>query len=81
MSRCKACGVDVIWILMKSGRAMPCNPGPLFYREAADGYAKIVTPDGRVLSAVLCEDKRGADGIGYISHFATCPGAERIRRR
>ena len=80
MSRCKACGVDLIWIKMKSGKVMPCNPGVMYYKADPAGSAKIVTQDGRVLSAELCESKRGADGIGYISHYAVCPGAERFRR-
>lgn len=79
MSQCKACGVTLTWIMMKSGKAMPCNPGLRYYRAAPAGNAKIVTPDGRVLSAELC-DKADADGMGYISHYATCPGAERFRR-
>ena len=81
MSRCKDCGVELTWILMKGGKAMPCNPEPMYYKADPAGSAKIVTPDGRVLSAELCENKDEADGVGYISHFATCPGADRIRRR
>ncbi len=81
MSKCKACGTELTWIMTKNNCAMPCNPGLRYYRTAEGGSAKIVTPDGKVLSAELCESEREADGVGYISHWATCPGADRFRRK
>ena len=81
MSQCRYCKADILWIKMKSGKAMPCNTGKLLYKEDKDGYAKIVTQSGRVVSAKLVDDEDEADGIGYVSHYATCPGADRFRRR
>lgn len=81
MSRCRGCGAEIIWIKTVGGRAMPCDPGPVLYRELRTGGMKIMTRDGRVLRAQMCNDEDKADGIGYISHFSTCPEAEKFRRR
>lgn len=71
----------MIWIKMASGKAMPCNKGDIMYKEAKDGHMKIVTQSGNVVSAIPCTDREYADGIGYTSHYATCPGADRFRKR
>ena len=81
MSKCKYCDTDILWVRMKSGSVMPCNTGELLYKEDKAGYAKIVTQSDRVITAVLVTDRDEADGIGYVSHYATCPGAYRIRRK
>lgn len=60
---------------------MPCNVGEILYRAAPNGPVKLVTAAGTVISAVPWTDRDSADGIGYVSHYATCPGADRFRRR
>lgn len=77
-SRCKSCGKEIIWVKTSGGKAMPCDAEPVTYREEKGGSRKIVTPNGEILSGELTDDPDRATGIGYISHFATCPD---IRRR
>ena len=51
MSKCKSCGAEIIWIKMKSGKAAPCNPQKIAYRNtlpATGGGMTLVTPDGRI---------------------------------
>lgn len=81
MSKCRYCGEDVIWIRMKSGKVMPCNTGEIPYMEDKNGYMKLVTEDGKVITGRPMENQDDAEGIGYVSHYATCPGADRIRRK
>ena len=81
MSVCKYCKTEILWIGMASGKCMPCNTGEIPYKEDRNGPMKLVTPGGRVVSAVPWTDRDGADGIGYVSHYATCPGADKFRRR
>ena len=84
MSRCRYCAAEIIWIKMRSGKAMPCNTGKIPYMEDKNGYMKLVTEDGRLITARMIdntETSTRADGIGYVSHYATCPGADRIRRK
>lgn len=81
MSACKYCHAEIIWIKMRSGKYMPCNTGKIPYRQSNDGNMNLVTENGNMISAFPCTDMEGAEGIGYVSHYATCPGTERIRRR
>lgn len=79
LTACRGCGAKIIWVTMKSGKAMPCDPEPLPYWLGKKGVYRIVTPNGEVVAASLDGPSREADGIGYISHFATCPRARRFR--
>lgn len=81
MTVCKSCGATIIWIKTAAGKSMPCDAEPLTYRTNPNGAAVIVTPNGETLKADLEERPEKATGIGYISHFATCPNAATHRRR
>ena len=61
---------------------MPCDAEPVLYKAREGAAGKIVTGNGTVLSA----DIGGLaafepDGVGHVSHFATCPAAEQFRRK
>lgn len=45
------------------------------------GKDKIVTPEGDVVSCISGVNVDEADGYGYISHFATCPNAQKHRKK
>ena len=60
---------------------MPCNAKEVVYWENKDGKANIVRPNGEVVRADLEGEEGEETGIGYISHFATCPNANSHRRR
>lgn len=83
MSRCKACGQEIIWINTKAGKAIPCDPGYFRYYEGG-GHDRIVTRDGRVIAGTIIvrpEPKEMTLPKGLKAHFATCPAAEQFRRR
>ncbi len=80
MAKCKGCGADIIWIQTLGGKSIPCDPQPVTYWEKAKAPGKVVTPNGEVLSCVFEGDPDKATGIGYISHWSTCPCAERFRK-
>ena len=50
---------------------MPVNPELISYRAVPGGKERIVTQDGRVVAGEKSSPEV-ADGIRYISHFATC---------
>lgn len=80
--KCRSCGQQVIWIKTVAGKNMPCNPTLVTYKDQQGGKEKIVTPNGEVHSAEIVESGTpNATGIGYISHFATCPNAARHRKK
>lgn len=69
---CVYCKRRILWIRTRAGRSMPVDPELISYRvpEGRKGAEKIVTPKGEVICADRT-DSRQAEGVGYISHFAT----------
>lgn len=83
MSYCRSCGKEIKWIRMKSGKMMPCDMPPHRFIEDKEGKYLFITQYGDTVRGVL--DDRGIPDVsghwGYISHFATCPYAEKHRKR
>lgn len=79
VTRCKSCGQRILYIRMKSGKAMPVNE--VFVNYKLGGKDRVVTPAGDVVACTSGVSAEGADGFGYISHFATCPAAARHRKK
>jgi len=80
-SKCRGCGAKIVWISTCAGKSMPCDPGPVLYWQKEKAPGKVVTPNGEVISCVFEGDEDAATGIGYISHFSTCPKAAKFKRR
>ena len=49
--------------------------------EKAKAKGKVVTPNGMVLSCEFSGDPNKATGVGYVSHWSTCPCADQFRRK
>ncbi len=81
MAKCNSCGAPIIWVRTKAGKSMPCDARPVVYWEKAGAAGKVVTPNGDVRSCVFEGDAKTATGVGFISHFATCPHADMHRSR
>lgn len=81
MRTCRGCGAEIIFIKTANGKAIPCDPGTVTYWERKGAKDKIVTPNGEVISCDY-EGKVGKEtGVGYIPHWATCPEADRFRKK
>ena len=78
---CRGCGAPIVWIRTTGGKSMPCDAEPVLYKERKGAAGKIVTPNGEVLSCDLDVEPGEATGVGYISHFVTCPQAKQFRRK
>ena len=82
IGQCRSCRAPVIWARTEAGKRMPLDPEP-----TADGNVRPDIPnrydgEGNVLVAVLGPLEREAhDGPLHVPHFATCPDADRWRRR
>lgn len=50
------------------------------YKIDPTGQEKIVTEDGSVVTGTIVGEPQNADGMGYTSHFATCPQAKNFKR-
>lgn len=77
LAKCKACGANIRWMITAKLKKMPCDPGAIRFNPAG-GPETFVCKDGRVVRGQ--RDKNGT-AVGYISHFATCPEADKFRRR
>lgn len=81
MSKCKACGAEVIWIRTLKGKNMICDKEPVMYWGKKGSKQKVITKNGEVLSCVFEGDPQQATGIGFIPHWSTCPSANNFRKR
>jgi hypothetical protein len=66
---CRSCGADVEWAETIRGKRMPFNPPIVAMRS----QGSILEGDGRVIEDV--------DTTVTASHFATCPDADKWRRK
>ena len=76
--KCRACGAEITWIKMPSGKSMPCDVGKVRYRADPAGKESFVTERGSIVRGVSAPD---GESWGCISHFKTCPKAEEFRRK
>lgn len=81
MAKCKSCGADIIFLGSKNGKPIPCNAEQTMYWARKGAKGRVVTPNGEVISCVFDGDLNAATGIGYIPHWATCPGANQFRKK
>lgn len=79
---CKACGAPLRFIKTEKGKTMPVDADPVRFIPEVYGQDYYVTEDGLVLRGTKPSPLDLSDiHLGYISHFATCPAAERFRRQ
>lgn len=76
---CRGCGAPIVWIKTPAGKAMPCDPAPVYYKAAPGGKDKIVTTRGEVVSCEIVPGGEATDA-GYRPHWATCPQAGQFKR-
>ena len=90
VTRCGKCGAPIRYIRMKrSGKWMPVDAKPVEVIPCIGldkgGYT-YVTLDGEAIRARKKREESlfydGVDSIAaYVSHFATCPEADKCRRK
>lgn len=78
---CKACGATIFFIRTAGGKYTPVDAESRLYKRDPLGPDRIVTHEGDVIACQIDVAPEEADGIGFMSHFATCPAAASFRRR
>ena len=68
ISRCQACNAEIIWALTGRGKRAPFDAEPVTMMTLDPEARSDGTPVATSVSA-------------YRSHFATCPAADKFRRR
>jgi hypothetical protein len=80
MIKCRSCGAEIKFIRMKSGRWNPVDPARRGIKKDG-GNEVLITEDGELIQGTFASVEEGANGFGYVSHFATCPNAYEHRKR
>jgi len=76
---CRSCGAKVKWIQLESGKWNPVDPELISSADCEHGDI-MVTEDGEVRKIDHSEnDYEVFDG--YVSHFSTCPEADKWRKK
>ena len=78
---CRGCGRDIAFIKTQAGKSMPVDPDPVYFIAEDHGRNKYVMIDGTVHSGREPHYGDGESRIGYISHFATCPEADKFHKK
>lgn len=73
---CRECGEQIFFIRTATGAKMPVNNDQVGYNLG--GKDRVVTPNGEVLAATITDQSQ--TGIGFQPHWATCSGANRVRK-
>lgn len=81
MSRCRSCGAEIRWIKTFSGKQMPVDAEPVRFFPDGEGRDMFVMKHGAVVSGTRAGIDDDHTYVGFISHFATCPNADKHRKR
>lgn len=77
---CRGCGAPIVWIKTPAGKAMPCDPAPVYYKAATGGKDKIVTTRGEVVSCEIVPGGETTDA-GYRPPLGHLPAGRAIQER
>lgn len=80
MSTCKSCGARIVWIQTHSGKWMPADEGIIPYKQSETGKNVVITDKGDVIHCDF-EFEGLPTGLARIPHFATCPNADKHRKK
>ena len=73
---CESCGAEIIWVKTRRGKWMPIDRDPVVEFGPMKGNLVLLSKSQDAMVA-------GRDTIvtGHASHFATCPNANKHRKR
>ena len=86
MPKCKSCKAEIRFVRMESGKSMPVDPKMLAARppEADEKTEVLITAAGATIRGVVCELDYSRSDIRwpcFRPHWASCPHADRHRKR
>ena len=71
---CRSCGAFIKWAVTEKGKRIPLDPIP---RDIGN-IVLVRAADGRKVARI---EQPHTGRPAYVSHFATCPEAERHRKK
>lgn len=76
---CKSCLRPVRWVLTDAGKRMPLDPEPFEGGNVWVDHYEGGMPIVRVASSRAAVP--AAEALVYLSHFVTCPNADKWRKK
>lgn len=80
ITKCRACGAEIGFIKTIAGKTVPVDANSLNFLPDPDGKELFVLVDGRTQRGTRVNEESNSSLIGFISHFATCPEADKFRK-
>jgi len=80
ITQCRACGAPIGFIKTKAGKTVPVDADGWTFLPEPNGKQMFVMPDGSTERGTAMNAEGPAVKVGYISHFATCPEADKFRK-
>lgn len=79
--KCRDCGAEIVFIRTRAGKYMPCEAEAVYYNPSPAEDNIFIDEDGSVTWGKIAERDTSGARRGYIPHWASCPGANRFRRK
>ena len=80
MNTCRSCGAKIDWIETKAGKKMPIDPEQVEFDDA-EPTDILVSELGNIVNKKNVSSDPHPNQKYYVSHFATCPDADKWRGR
>lgn len=80
ITKCRACERPIGFIKTKAGKTVPVDAESVNFLPDPTGKELFVLVDGSTQRGTRVEEESNSSQIGFISHFATCPEADRFRK-
>ena len=82
---CTSCGAPIVFVLSaKKRRRIPCDPDLVELVADVHGKEVVITDAGEYqrgwTPTAAAKDREARRVVGRISHFATCPHADKHRK-
>ena len=78
-TQCRACGAEIGFIKTAAGKTCPVDAKSVYFLPDL-GDELCVLPDGTAQRGLRVDEEGNSTQIGYVSHFATCPEADKFRK-
>ena len=79
-TECRACHAPIGFIKTTAGKTVPVDAECLNFLPNEKGPLLFVMVDGSTKRGYKVNKEQDGSEFGYISHFATCPEADKFRK-
>jgi len=79
-TQCRACGAEIGFIKTVAGKSVPVDPDCVTFSPNEKGPCAFVMLDGTIKRGFKTNEEKPDSEFGYVSHFATCPDADKFRK-